>query len=56
VDEDFNAIDVCIVMPTARLRDRHRSHFERAIRRPLLSPEPSLAEACLPRVAVARRA
>ena len=38
VDEEFNAIDVCIVMPTARLRRRHREHFERAIRRPLAAP------------------
>ena len=38
VDEDFQAIDVCIVMPTARLRRRHREHFERAIRRPLSAP------------------
>jgi putative hemolysin len=35
VDEDFKAIDVCIVMPTERLRHRHRAHFERAIQRPL---------------------
>ena len=45
VDEDFNAIDVCIVMPTARLRRRHREHFERAIRRPLASVEPLAAGA-----------
>lgn len=36
IDHEFNAIDVCIVMPTTRLRRRHREHFERAIRRPLL--------------------
>ena len=50
-DRDFNSIDVCIVMPTARLRSRHREHFERAIHRPLSSP----AETPLPAV-VARRA
>ena len=38
VDEDFNSIDVCIVMPTERLRRRHRAHFERAIQRPLSAP------------------
>ncbi|MEO8161296.1 MAG: hypothetical protein ABI588_07735, partial [Arenimonas sp.] len=38
IDEDFNAIDVCIVMPTARLRRRHRDHLERAIQRPMLEP------------------
>lgn len=38
VDQEFNAIDVCIVMPTSRLRPRHREHFERVIRRPLLAP------------------
>lgn len=38
VDREFNAIDVCIVMPTGRLARRHREHFERAIRRPLLDP------------------
>jgi putative hemolysin len=37
IDEDFNSIDVCIVMPTERLRDRHRGHFERVIARPLVS-------------------
>ena len=50
VDEDFNSIDVCIVMPTARLRSRHREHFERAIQRPLSAPLPE------PRTAIARRA
>jgi putative hemolysin len=35
IDEDFNSIDVCIVMPTERLRRRHKEHFERAIRRSL---------------------
>jgi putative hemolysin len=50
IDEDFNSIDVCIVMPTERLRSRHRDHFERAIRRPL---SPTLPE---PRTLVARRA
>jgi putative hemolysin len=39
VDHEFNAIDVCIVMPTARLRARHRAHFERAMGRPMLVPE-----------------
>ena len=39
LDTECNAIDVCIVMPTERLRPRHRGHFERAIRRPLLQPE-----------------
>jgi putative hemolysin len=56
VDEDFNAIDVCIVMPTARLRARHRAHFERVIQRPLLSPEPAPARADPAPMAVARRA
>jgi len=51
IDEEFNSIDVCIVMPTERLRRRHREHFERAIQRPL----PVNAAAALPAV-VARRA
>ena len=45
IDEGFNSTDVCIVMPTARLRSRHRGHFERAIRRPLDAPEPVCAAA-----------
>jgi putative hemolysin len=39
IDHDFHCIDVCIVMPTARLRTRHREHFERAIQRPMLAGE-----------------
>jgi putative hemolysin len=39
VDRDFGSIDVCIVMPTARLQRRHRAHFERGIGRPLLARE-----------------
>jgi putative hemolysin len=39
IDEEFNAIDVCIVMPTERLRDRHRGHFERVISRPLIAAD-----------------
>jgi L-ornithine Nalpha-acyltransferase len=57
-DTEFNAIDVCIVMPTERLRSRHRGHFERAIRRPLLQPEalePTSTDAEL-RLVSARRA
>lgn len=57
VDLEFNAIDVCIVMPTARLGRKHRAHFERAIRRPLLEPvgsSPVAAGAALP--AALRRA
>lgn len=55
IDEEFNSIDVCIVMPTERLRHRHRQHFERAIRRPL--PVPAHANVAAPEpVAVARRA
>jgi putative hemolysin len=56
VDREFNAIDVCIVMPTARLRSRHREHFERAIRRPLLAPAPAPAEVVAPQRLAARRA
>ena len=41
IDEEFNSTDVCIVMPTARLRSRHREHFERAIHRPLAAAEPA---------------
>jgi hypothetical protein len=48
VDEDFKAIDVCIVMPTARLRRRHREHFERVIQRPLLAPAPLELHASAP--------
>ena len=50
IDEDFNSIDVCIVMPTERLRSRHRGHFERALQRPLSASEPE------PRTAFARSA
>jgi len=59
LDHDFNAIDVCIVMPTARLRPRHRAHFERAIQRPLSMPEASAAGAVAAAddaLAIARRA
>jgi putative hemolysin len=56
VDRDFNAIDVCIVMPTSRMRSRHRGHFERVIQRPLSGPAPSPAEIAAPQVLVARRA
>jgi putative hemolysin len=57
VDHDFNAIDVCIVMPTARLRRRHRDHFERAIQRPMLATAgvPEIAGPA-PVAATARRA
>ena len=59
IDHDFNAIDVCIVMPTERLRSRHREHFERAIRRPLLAPAStgieSLQAAAAPLLAARRR-
>jgi putative hemolysin len=56
VDRDFNAIDVCIVMPTARMRSRHRGHFERVIQRPLLSPGAAPAEADEQHALAARRA
>lgn len=36
VDRQFNSVDVCIVMPTAHLSRRYRSHFERVLQRPLL--------------------
>lgn len=35
VDHQFNSVDVCIVMPTARLTRKYRRHFERTIRRPI---------------------
>lgn len=35
IDRQFNSVDVCIVMPTARLTQRYRRRFERAIDRPL---------------------
>ena len=56
LDLDFNAIDVCIVMPTARLRPRHRGHLERAIQRPLLQPLEIGADATVahPRLATVR--
>jgi putative hemolysin len=54
IDEDFNSIDVCIVMPTARLRRRHREHFERAIRRPMLHGEVPAQVEAESRVAIAR--
>jgi len=59
IDEEFNSIDVCIVMPTERLRSRHREHFERAIRRPLpasVSTSSPLAEMQPWTAAEARRA
>jgi putative hemolysin len=56
VDHDFDCIDVCIVMPTARLNARHRQHFERAIQRPMLAEAstPGPDEAA-PGAAAARR-
>lgn len=36
VDHQFNAVDVCIVMPTAQLTRKYRRHYERGIRRPLI--------------------
>ena len=56
VDEEFNAIDVCIVLPTERLRARHRGHLERAIRRPMLAPALQEAVAAGPPALAARRA
>jgi len=56
VDEDFNAIDVCIVMPTARLRQRHRAHFERAIQRPLSAPAAAEVHAAPPPLPIAANA
>lgn len=40
VDRQFNAIDVCIVMPTAQLTRRYLRHFEHAIQRKLVEHEP----------------
>jgi putative hemolysin len=56
VDREFNAIDVCIVMPTSRVRARHREHFERVIQRPLLTPASVREEAGGRRALAARRA
>lgn len=39
VDRQFNAIDVCIVMPTAQLARRYSRHFEHAIQRKLIEQE-----------------
>lgn len=36
VDHQFNAVDVCIVMPTAQLTRKYRRHYERVIQRQLL--------------------
>jgi len=47
IDQDFNAIDVCIGMPTARLSARHRGHFERALGRPLESGDADVAQGAL---------
>jgi putative hemolysin len=35
VDHQFNAVDVCIVMPTAQLTQKYRRHYERVIQRQL---------------------
>lgn len=37
IDHDFNAVDVCIVLPTAQLTRKYSRHYERGLRRPLLS-------------------
>lgn len=39
VDEQFNSVDVCIVMPTARLTRKYVRHYERVIQRRLVEPE-----------------
>ncbi len=36
VDHQFNAVDVCIVMPTAQLTRKYRRHYERVIERGLM--------------------
>ena len=50
VDHQFNSVDVCIVMPTARLTRKYRRHFERTIRRPLPGGAPVPAPDLQPRV------
>lgn len=45
VDRQFNAIDVCIVVPTAQLTQRYLRHFERSIQRKLIDHEPATVQA-----------
>ncbi len=39
VDHQFNAVDVCIVMPTSQLTRKYRRHYERVIERGLLGQD-----------------
>lgn len=37
IDHQFNAVDVCIVMPTAQLTQKYLRHYERVIQRKLVA-------------------
>ncbi|HEX2526711.1 MAG TPA: GNAT family N-acyltransferase [Geminicoccus sp.] len=37
LDRDFNTIDVCVLLPSERVRQRNRKRFERPVRQPILA-------------------
>lgn len=44
IDHQFNAVDVCIVLPTAQMTRKYRRHFERVLQRKLVAA----ADSCGP--------
>lgn len=41
IDEQFNTIDVCIIVQTSALSERYRRHYERKIQKPIHGQPPS---------------